>query len=86
MKPREVDPSVRDLDCECPSCPSEMTVFSFRTSPDMLEAMCSSPDTAFFVCPRGHEIKWLHVRSTFAVDTAGYIILPDHNPKEGNLS
>lgn len=68
------DLTVRELHCECHSCPSGCTCLNFRVPTDVVEKLRVEPDRVFFRCPRGHEITWAQVRGTSGVDNAGYTI------------
>ena len=72
------DLTVRELHCECHSCPSGCTCFNFRVPTDVVEKLRVEPDRVFFRCPRGHEVTWAQVRGTSGVDNAGHTIDRGH--------
>lgn len=72
------DLTVRELHCECHLCPTGCTCFNFRVPTTVIDQLRSEPDLVFFHCPRGHDITWVQVRGTSAVDDAGYTIDRSH--------
>lgn len=75
--PKE-DPNIRELDCECPLCPSGCTTFTFRVPTAEQDLMYLEPEEHVYSCPRGHRITWEQVRGTCAVDDGGYTIDRSH--------
>ena len=77
MSQAVVDPTIRELCCECSACPSKCTCFSFRAPEGEIDLLAAGTDLGF-TCPRGHPITWDQVRCTVEVDTWGYTIDRNH--------